>query len=77
MRPEQLVGRVLIKVLAIMAVVYIFYAVMVEIDRSAPKISGAPGFLQRVKDVFSKGLHIKSPYISEDEIRQKARQYVR
>ena len=77
MRTERAVTAALIKAAVIIAAAFVLYAVVAEIDRAESKRTGRPGFVRRALDVFNKVVHVRPPYLSEEEVRRKVREYVR
>ena len=77
MRPERAVAGIIIKTALIMAIIYIFYAVAISLQDSGQGPVGDRGLIGRVVSFFRKGMHVKAPYISEEELRGKVGRYIK
>ena len=78
MRTEKVVTGVIIKAALVITVLYLLYIVVVNVkEEPAPQPVGRQGVIRRVLEVLQKGFHVKSPYLSEEELREKARRYIK
>jgi len=77
MRPERAVTGVLIKAATIIIVSFLFYAVAVSMKEPVPQPVGRQGVVQRALELLRRTFHIKSPYMSEGDLREKAQRYIK
>lgn len=77
MRTEKVVTELMIKTALVIVVLYLLYIVFNIKEAPAPQPVGRQGVIRRVLDVLQRGFHVKSPYLSEEEIREKARRYLK
>ncbi len=68
---------VIIKTALVIIVLYLFYITVTFKERPAPQPTGRQGVMRRVLEVLQRGFHIKSPYLSEEDLREKARRYIK
>jgi hypothetical protein len=77
MRPERVVVGGLIKIILVAIVLGLFYVAVTMREQPIPQLSGRQNSVQRVLEALQKGLHVKAPYLSEENIRQKIRRYMK
>jgi hypothetical protein len=77
MRTEKAVTGVIIKAALVIMALYLFYIVATVKERPVPQPVGRQGVIVRVLDVLRRGFHVQSPYISEEDLREKARRYLK
>lgn len=76
-RPEKAITGLLVQAAVIIAVSLLFYMALSSIDRSGPKDTEGNGPITRILNKARKSFNIKSPYLSEEDIRDKARRYIK
>jgi hypothetical protein len=76
MRPERPAVGMFIKIALIIIISCLFYVMAVLKEKPAPQRAGARGVIQRALDAFRRTFHLKSPHMSESELREKARRYL-
>ena len=67
----------IIKAALVIIVLYLFHIVVTVKEKPAPQSAGRQGVIRRVLEVLQRGFHIKSPYLSEEDLREKARRYIK
>lgn len=77
MRTEKVVTGAIIKVALVIIILYLFYIAVAAKEKPAPQPVGRQGVIRRVLEVLQRGFHIKSPYLSEEDLREKARRYIK
>ena len=77
MRAEKAVTGAIIKAALVIVILYLFYLVAIVKERPAQQPVGRQGVMRRVLEVLQRGFHIKSPYLSEEDLREKARRYIK
>ncbi len=77
MRTEKIVTGMIIKTALVIIVLYLFYIAVTFKEGPAPQPAGRQGVIRRVLEVLQRGFHIKSPYLSEEDLREKARRYIK
>ena len=77
MKPERVVVGGLIKIILVAIVLGLFYVAVTMREQPIPQLSGRQDALQRVLEVLQKGFHIKAPYLSEENVRQKVRRHMK
>lgn len=66
-----------IKAVLVIIILYLFYVVASVKEKPAPQPVGRQGVIRRVLEVLQRGFHVKPPYLSEEELREKARRYIK
>jgi hypothetical protein len=77
MRAEKAVTGAIIKAALVIIVLYLFYILVNVKEKPAPQPVGRQGVIRRVLEVLQRGFHVQSPYISEEDLREKARRYIK
>lgn len=77
MSTEKIVTGAVIKAALVIVILYLFYMVVNVKERPAPSPVGRQGVIRRVLEVLQKGFHVQSPYLSEEDLREKARRYIK
>ena len=67
----------MIKAALVLIILYLFYAAVTAKEPPAPQPVSRQGAIRRVLEILQKGFHIKSPYLSEEDLREKARRYIK
>jgi hypothetical protein len=77
MRTEKIVTGVIFKAALAIIVLYLLYIMINIKEKPAPQPVGRQGVMMRVLDVLRRGFHVRSPYISEEDLRERARRYLK
>lgn len=76
MNAENRILRLLMIIVAALVMATLFVA-MAGRGKSGPQQTGGKGAVERILDAFRQKMNVRSPTMSDGDLREKARQYLR